>query len=359
MSYPNTPGIILKNLCQELRLTYSGNGDLLLTHACGIDNPSSGGVSYLTSPQGLGNVPVPAGMKKKSQIVLDSIPTDSLAIIVPLNMPDTGHNLIFAEDPLAMHVHATSLLHPEPTLKDGVHPSAILGENVRLEANVSIAANVVVYDNVTIGEGTILHAGVVLMSGVILGKQCMLYPNVVVREECQIGNRVLIQPGAIIGSDGHGYFQRDGVNQKIPQVGNVILEDDVEIGACTTVDRARFHTTLISKGSKIDNQVQIAHNVEIGEQALISAQTAIGGSSKLGHHLILGGQSGVRDHVTVGNHVTAVARAVITAKTQDNEVLGGMPSRPVNQWRQTQAFIQRLKELFERVRQLEKKQNKN
>jgi len=211
----------------------------------------------------------------------------------------------------------------------------------------------VIYEGVKIGDNTTLHAGVVIMSEVVIGSDCTFYPNVVVQDRCEIGNRVNIQSGTVIGSDGHGYFQREGVNHKIPQLGIVCIEDDVEIGACTTIDRARFHTTVIKQGSKLDNQVQIAHNVSVGEQALISAQSAVGGSVKAGHHLILGGQSGIRDNVQVGNNVTAVARAVITANTQDNEVMGGMPGRPVSQWRKLQSLINRLGELFERVRKLE------
>ena len=195
------------------------------------------------------------------------------------------------------------------------------------------------------------------MSEVVIGSDCILYPNVVVHDRSNIGSRVIIQSGAIIGSDGHGYFQRKGVNYKIPQIGIVCIEDDVEVGACTTIDRARFHKTIIKQGSKLDNQVQIAHNVTVGEQALISAQSAVGGSVKAGHHLILGGQSGIRDNVQIGNNVTAVARAVITSNTQDNEVLGGMPGRPVNQWRKLQSLITRLGELFERVRKLESRKN--
>ena len=195
------------------------------------------------------------------------------------------------------------------------------------------------------------------MSEVVIGSDCILYPNVVVQDRSNIGNRVIIQSGAIIGSDGHGYFQRKGVNYKIPQIGIVCIEDDVEVGACTTIDRARFHKTVIKQGSKLDNQVQIAHNVTVGEQALISAQSAVGGSVKAGHHLIMGGQSGIRDNVQIGNNVTAVARAVITSNTQDNEVLGGMPGRPVNQWRKLQSLINRLGELFERVRKLESRKN--
>ena len=153
------------------------------------------------------------------------------------------------------------------------------------------------------------------MSEVVIGSDCILYPNVVVQDRSNIGNRVIIQSGAIIGSDGHGYFQRKGVNYKIPQIGIVCIEDDVEVGACTTIDRARFNKTVIKQGSKLDNQVQIAHNV------------------------------------------TAVARAVITSNTQDNEVLGGMPGRPFNQWRKLQSLINRLGELFERVRKLESRKN--
>jgi UDP-3-O-[3-hydroxymyristoyl] glucosamine N-acyltransferase len=137
----------------------------------------------------------------------------------------------------------------------------------------------------------------------------------------------------------------------------VRLENDVEVGACTTIDRARFRATIIMQGSKLDNQVQIAHNVSLGEQALISAQSAVGGSVKAGDHLIMGGQSGIRDNVNIGNNVTAVARAVITANTQDKEVIGGMPGRPISQWRQLQSLINRLAELYDRVRKLESRQD--
>ncbi|MGA1153462.1 MAG: UDP-3-O-(3-hydroxymyristoyl)glucosamine N-acyltransferase [bacterium] len=198
-----------------------------------------------------------------------------------------------------------------------------------------------------------IHAGCVLMTDAVIGENCEIFPKAVVQEDCIIGDRVILQSGSVIGADGHGYFQREGVNQKIPQVGRVVIEDDVEIGANTTVDRARFTDTVIKAGSKIDNQVQIAHNVVIGEHALISAQSAIGGSATIGHHLIMGGQTGIRDNVQVGNHVTAVARSVITSNIADKEVVGGMPSRPVSQWRKTQALIHRLEELFDRLKKVE------
>ena len=191
------------------------------------------------------------------------------------------------------------------------------------------------------------------MSNSIIGNECIFFPNVVIQDRTIIGDRVILQSGAVIGSDGHGYYQREGINKKIPQVGNVYIEDDTEIGACTTIDRARFKTTLIRRGSKIDNQVQIAHNVVLGEQALISAQSAIGGSVTTGEKLIMGGQSGIKDNIEIGKNVTVIARAVVTANTKDKEVLGGMPGRPISQWRRIQALINRLAELFDRVKKLE------
>ena len=349
----------LKKLAEKLGLEFSGNADLQITHVCGLDSLQNGGLAYLTSPDGLASVPVPAGMSRHTGISVDEINSSQVALIVSKVVKHDKHNLIFSEDPLATHVEAAKLLHsvtpsiPGLSNKKGIHSSAVVSKGVRLGKNVKVGPKSVIYEGVKIGDNTILHAGVVIMSEVVIGSDCTLYPNVVVQDRCEIGNRVIIQSGAVIGSDGHGYFQREGVNHKIPQLGIVRIEDDVEIGACTTIDRARFHTTVIKQGSKLDNQVQIAHNVSVGEQALISAQSAVGGSVKAGHHLILGGQSGIRDNVQVGNNVTAVARAVITANTQDNEVMGGMPGRPVSQWRKLQSLINRLGELFERVRKLE------
>ena len=349
----------LKELAEKLGLEFSGNAKLKITHVCGLDSLQNGGLAYLTSPDGLVSVPVPAGMSRHAGISVDEINSSQVTLIVSPGVKHDGHNLIFSDDPLVTHVEATKLLHsvspaiPGLSGKKGIHSSAVVSKGVKLGKNVKVGPKSVIYEGAKIGDNTILHAGVVIMSEAVIGADCTFYPNVVVQDRCEIGNRVIIQSGAVIGSDGHGFFQREGVNHKIPQLGIVCIEDDVEIGACTTIDRARFHTTVIKQGSKLDNQVQIAHNVSVGEQALISAQSPVGGSVKAGHHLILGGQSGIRDNVQVGNNVTAVARAVITANTQDNEVMGGMPGRPVSQWRKLQSLINRLGELFERVRKLE------
>ena len=353
----------LKELAEKLEVEFSGNGDLMITHVCGLDSLRSGGLAYLTSPDGISSVPTPAGMSRQVSTTVDEIDSSQVALVVSPEVQHPEHNLLLSTDPLATHVAATNLLNPSeaciPGLskKNGIHPSSVISKSAKLGKNVIVGPNVVIYDGVRIGKNTVLHAGVVIMSEVVIGADCIFYPNAVVQQNSEIGNRVILQSGAVIGADGHGYFQREGVNRKIPQVGNVRLEDDVEVGACTTIDRARFRTTIIKKGSKLDNQVQIAHNVSLGEQALISAQSAVGGSVTAGDHLIMGGQSGIRDNVSVGNNVTAVARAVITANTQDKEVIGGMPGRPVSQWRQLQSLINRLAELFDRVRKLESRQN--
>ena len=342
----------LKWLAERVNAEWSGDPDVELTHACGLDSLVPGGIAYVVSPAGLASVPV-AGLAKRGVPQLEDLDLSGRALVVPPQMKDASRNLILAEDPLATHVEVTLLLHPEPEAPAGVHPSAVLGNQVELGEGVSVGPHAVLHDGVRVGPRTVIHAGVVLMHQVEVGADCVLYPNAVVQHHCMLGNQVLVQSNAVIGADGHGYFQRDGVNRKIPQVGYVVLEDDVEIGAATTIDRARFTVTRIGAGCKIDNQVQIAHNVDLGPQALVSAQTAIGGSVKAGSHLILGGQTGVRDNVTIGHRVSVMARGVITSNTPDSSLVAGMPGRPAEEWRQTQSNLARLDELFQRVRALE------
>jgi len=351
----------LKKLAKKLNLKFTGDGNLQITHVCGLDSLKEGGLAYLTAPEGLTSVPTPAGMSKHINPNLDEINFSQVAFIVSPEAHNPNQNLILSDDPLESHVAATKIINPnntkipEITKALSIHPSAYISKSAKLGKNVIVGPKAVIYDGVKIGENTVIHSGVVIMSDTLIGNDCIFFPNAVIQERSIIGNRVVLQSGAVIGADGHGFFQRKGVNKKIPQVGNVLLEDDVEVGACTTIDRSRFHTTVIKCGSKLDNQVQIAHNVILGENALISAQSAIGGSVKTGSHLMMGGQSGIRDNVEIGQRVTVVARAVITGNTKDKEILGGMPGRPVIQWRQLQSLINRLSELFDRVRKLESK----
>ena len=348
----------LKELAQTLGASYVGDDELVISHVCGLNNPSKGGLSYLTNDKNIANVPTSAMLSSEIAKGLSGMDRN-MAVIVKPGIESSEHNLIYSEDPLSLHVEATNLLHPRPNVPMNVHETAVIGKNVTIGEAVSIGPHCVLYDGVTIGEGTVLHAGVTVMNDSIIGEKCLIYPHVVVREDCIIQDRVVIHSNAVIGSDGHGYYQRQGVNKKLPQVGGVRIGSDVEIGSCTTVDRGRLEPTVVGDGVKLDNQVQIGHNVDLGDHALISAQSAIGGSTKIGHHLILGGQAGIVDHIEVGNHVSAIARTAITSSTKDNKILAGMPSRPVRDWRMIEAHLNRLEGLFKRVKKLEEADGKS
>ena len=346
----------LSELAKQLDAPYSGNGDFEINHACGLINRDSGGIAFLADPAQLAALPTPEGVFSSKQLELQQfITTTNCAIIVPPDLKSDELNLIYAKDPLAAHVEAIHLLYPPLPTTSTVHSSATVSESASIGKNVTIDANVTIYDDVTIGDNTVIRSGSVVMNGSKIGSDCLIYPNVSIRENCEIGNRVILHANSVIGADGFGYFQRESENRKIPQIGNVIIEDDVEIGACSAVDRARFGSTIIRKGTKMDNLIHIAHNVEVGEQSLIAAQSGIAGSTKTGDRLMMGGQSGIRDNLTIGSRVTLLARTLITGKTGDGEIVAGMPSRSVEKWRKVQALIQGLDILVKRITKLEKR----
>ncbi len=349
----------LKDLCERLNLEYSGDGDMIITHACGIDDIQKGGLAYIANPKEIANLPTPAGIfdsRKKNIQDLDL--SQRSAVIVPIGTESPGSSLVYSNDPMLDHAKAAKLLHEGASKSGMVDDRACIGEKVKLGENVTIDANAVIYNGVEIGDHTVIRSGVIIMDNTTIGENCLIYPNVTIREHTRVGNGVILHPGAVIGADGYGFFQRERKNIKIPQIGRVVIEDDVEIGACTTVDRARFKETIIRRGSKLDNLIHIAHNVEVGEDSLITAQSGIAGSTRTGHHLMMGGQSGIKDNLRIGNNVTLLARTLVTSKTEDNSVVAGMPSRPIDIWRKIQALINSLDSLFERIRSLEVRLNK-
>ncbi|MDH5559591.1 MAG: UDP-3-O-(3-hydroxymyristoyl)glucosamine N-acyltransferase [Deltaproteobacteria bacterium] len=344
----------LKTLSQELGAEFNGNEKLVIDHACGMDNLSEGGLAYIANPKELSSLPTPEGVFDSREKSLEaSSDASTVAFIVPKSTKYTHHNVIFADDPLEMHVRATLLIHTPHKVKPHVDSRAIIGKKVKLGKQVMIHAGAVIYDEVSIGDHSVIHAGVVVMRQAEIGSDCVLFPNVTLAERTKIGNRVVIHPSSVIGSDGFGFYQRDKLNKKIPQIGRVLIEDDVEIGSCCAIDRARFSETIIKSGCKLDNLIHIAHNVELGENSLIAAQSGIAGSTKTGNHLMMGGQSGIRDNLEIGSHVTLLARTLISSKTRDEETVAGMPSRPIAQWREIQAKINSLKSLYDKVHQIE------
>jgi UDP-3-O-[3-hydroxymyristoyl] glucosamine N-acyltransferase len=229
----------------------------------------------------------------------------------------------------------------------------VVANDVVLGDGASIGPLVTVGERVVIGSSSVIGAGCVIGAGVRIGEDTTLHPRVVVEDGCHIGDRCVVQAGVVIGSDGYGFATVDGVHHKVPQVGIVVVEDDVEIQANTTIDRATMGETRIGRGTKIDNLVQVAHNVQIGEHCLLVAQTGISGSTSVGRHSVFGGQAGVAGHLQIGDRVMAAARAGVLKSVPDDSVVAGHPARPQGEWMKAQAAVQRLGALRKKVADLE------
>lgn len=347
--------LTLQELCKKINIEYAGDGQIVLTHICGINKVEKGGVAYITDPDGVKNLPTPKGVFRGPKEGVDAIKMDpQSALIVPKGVKDENRNLIFSDDPLMTQIEISRYLYPELNLVAGIHKDATVDPAATLGKQTHIEARAVIEKDVIIGDNTIIKSGVVIMAGTRIGQNCLIYPNVTIRENCIIGDDVIIQPNAVIGSDGFGFFSRNGKNLKVPQVGNVIIEDRVEIGSCTTIDRARYYHTIIKEGCKLDNLIHIAHNVELGKEGLMAAQSAIAGSAIVGSHLMAAGRSGIKDNITVEDNVTVLTQGVITSNTKSKEIIAGFPGRPLKKWKRLQAIAGRLDKIYDKVKKLEK-----
>ncbi len=236
----------------------------------------------------------------------------------------------------------------------GVHESAVVHPTAVVEG-AGIGPFVTVGAGAKIGAGTQLHAGVYVGGEAIIGRDCVLWPGVVVRERVVMGDRVIIHPNCTLGADGFGYIFREGCHKKVSQIGTVEIGDDVEIGANSTIDRAKSGVTRVGAGTKIDNLCQIAHNVQIGKHCILTGQTGIAGSTSIGDYVAFGGHGGASDHVNIGNQVQVGAMSVVTRDVADGEIVRGVPSVPNSQFLKEQAALRKLPELLKRVRELEKR----
>lgn len=283
------------------------------------------------------------------------------AVIVDRHFGDTPMPAILCDDPSFAMMRVLAKFAPPVSMPpSGVDRTAVVADSAKVGADVRIGPHVVVGPRATIGDRCVLHAHVYVGEETELGPDCVLWPGVVVRERCRLGKRVVLHPNVTIGGDGFGYYYRDGVHHKIPQIGTVEIEDDVEIGAGSCVDRAKFSATRIGAGTKIDNLVQIAHNVEIGPHCVIVAQCGVGGSTRLGQFVVLGGQVGVRDHITLGDGVRVAAMSGIAKDFPAGMVVNGIPAVDNQQYLREQVQVRRLpedmallKELVKRVERLE------
>ncbi|MBT3227706.1 MAG: UDP-3-O-(3-hydroxymyristoyl)glucosamine N-acyltransferase [Candidatus Marinimicrobia bacterium] len=334
----------LGELAQALGARLEGDGSVEISKLNEIQVAASDEISFISNPKYL----------KYAET------TQAAALIVPEDLEIDFPHLIRSANPKQAMLKALQLLNQKPRLASpGVHPSAILHPSVNVPDSAEIGPGVVVEEDVKLGENIIIEANTVIGSGCTIGEGSHLYPNVVLYNESLLGQNCIIHSCAVIGSDGFGFAVEAGQIEKIPQTGNVILGDDVEIGANCAIDRGSIGPTSIGDGTKLDNQVHIAHNVRIGKNCFLTAQVAIAGSTDLGDRVQMGGQSGVIGHLKVGNDVSIATRGGVTHDIPDGTMVSGFPARLHRDELRIEAILKKLPELYKTVKMLEKQLNKD
>jgi len=332
--------VTLEAVAKAIDGTVVGDGSVEITGVAGIREAREGDLTFLANP--------------RYESYLDV--TQASAIIVSENHRNIGKPLIQNPNPYLAFLKAIRLFAGEAERPcAGLHPTAVVSEEAYVAQDASIGPYVVIERGASIGARTIVHAGCYVGARARLGDETLLYPNVTVREECVLGDRVIVHSGTVVGSDGFGFVRDGDVYRKLPQVGNVVVEDDVEIGANVTIDRATTGTTRIGAGSKIDNLVQIAHNVQVGENCIIVAQVGISGSTVLGDHVVLAGQVGIVGHIEIGDGASVGAQSGVSKSVKAGERMFGYPAMPLRQAKRIEASIRNLPELIQTVRRLKRR----
>ncbi len=330
----------LNEIAQLIDGSVVGDGNVEIYGVCGIKEAKQGDITFVANPKYIS--------------LMDH--TNASAIITTPDVKKAPKPLILTENPSLAFAKLLSLVSPNEAVRYvGVHPTAVIGKNVSFGENVSIQPYVVIEDNAEIGANTVIGSGGFIGNHTKIGKDTVIYPHVSIREKVVIGDRVIIHSGTVIGSDGFGFATVKGLHHKIPQIGTVIIEDDVEIGSNVTIDRARFDKTLIKHGTKIDNLVQIAHNVVIGENSIVVAQTGISGSTIVGKNVILAGQTGIIGHISIGDNAVVAAQAGVTKSVPENTCVSGYPAKPHKKAKRINACVQKLPDLYKLVNKLEEK----
>ena len=319
---------------------WQGEIDVAIYEMADLNTAEEGQIAYLDS-------------KRKAQEALE---TGAAALIVPRDMEDLPVPVVKVDNPAwAAAVIHTHLLRKE-FVASGIDGRAVIGLDCSISEDVSIEPLVVVGDRVKVGHRTQIKPGVVIGNDVVIGDDVLLYPNVTILDGSVLGNRIIIHSGTVIGSDGFGYaHDSQGHHVKRPHVGYVQIDDDVEIGANVCVDRATFGRTWIKRGTKIDNLVQVAHNVEIGEDTIIAGQSGIAGSTVVGKGLVVGGHSAISGHLNLGDRVTVAGHSAVINNQDDGVVVAGFPAFPHKQWLRASAAFQRLPGLVKEIREIKNK----
>ncbi|MEW6746492.1 MAG: UDP-3-O-(3-hydroxymyristoyl)glucosamine N-acyltransferase [Planctomycetota bacterium] len=317
----------------------SGDPGLVITGLAGLAAARDGDLSYV--------------LEEKNLAALGE--SRAAAFIVPQGMVLPDRPSVQVADVRAAVEQAKAIFRPPLRLPVGIHPSAVIGEDVTLGSDVTILAHVVIQDGARVGDRTVIYPGVYVGHRSVIGSDCLIYPNVVIREDVEVGDRAIIHAGAVLGADGFGFEQGAVPHRKIAQIGRVVIGDDVEIGANTTIDRAALDATVIGRGTKLDNLVQVAHNVQIGDDCLLSSQTGIAGSTAIGSNVILGGQVGVGDHVRIGDQVVVAAKSGVTKSVGPRQVLYGNPAGDRIVKQREAVSLRKIPELWKLVKDLVKR----
>jgi len=322
--------VTLSELARRLGCRLDGDGSIDVVRVAGLDEAGPGDLSFLANP------------KYASKLAH----TQASAVIVDESAAGAPCPVLRTSEPYLAFAQAVEILTPPARPSPGISALAVIDPSAQIGADASIAPFVVVGRRARVGARTILRAHVVVGDGATIGDDCLLHAHVSIREAVEIGSRVVIQDHAVVGSDGFGFARRrDGSHHKIPQVGRVVIEDDVEIGAGSAVDRPAVGETRIGAGTKIDNLVQVAHGVKIGRNALLAAQSGVAGSSTLGDSVIMAGQSGVTGHVHVGRGAIVSAKSAVTKDIDDGVQVAGVPAIDIESWREAAVLTRRLPEL--------------
>lgn len=322
----------------------STESDVVIQHLCALDEASEGGICYLTSLEKTEDL---ANLKAAALLV----PEDAKGKNIPFN-----GILLYTENPewafvqLMRYVDASRQKHTA-----GIHPTAVISQNASLGENVSVGAYTVIEDGVTIGDNTVIFPQCYIGKNVTVGKNCYIYPQVVIREDCILKDYVILQAGAKIGSDGFGFTFHEGRHQKIPQIGNVIIGNDVEIQSNTCIDRAKIASTVIGDNTKIDNLVQVGHNVRTGMSDIFCAQVGIAGTTDIGHGVILAGQVGLAGHMKIGDRVQVGAQSGVISSIPAGQTYFGYPAMPQKEAFKQLAILRKLPEMHKEFKNFKKK----
>ena len=334
----------LSELAARLDCVLKGDGNSEITSVVGIEDADAGHLTFVSNPKYAG--------KAKT--------TKASAVIVSPDFPEIPAATLRHANPYLTFARAIEIFYEAPRQAHGIDPSARIAATAKIGEGASIGPFVFIEDDVQIGKNCTIYPFVHIYRGARIGDNFKAYAHVSVREFCSIGNNVILQDGAKVGADGYGYAKKDdGSYYKIVQSGIVVLEDDVEVGANATIDRATIGETRIRRGAKIDNLVQVGHASEVGENTLLCAQVGLGGSSKIGRDVVLTGQVGVAGHLEIGDRVVATAQTGIPNSVEPDKVISGYPAIDNRLWLKSSAIFKRLPELLKRLEALEKERTES